>query len=74
VSGVFLGRKKAPGTIGENEGKTQRDPRKRIPIIAMTANVFREDVELCLKAGMNDHIGKALNMDAVFALLKKYLN
>ena len=46
---------------------------KAIPIIAMTANVFREDVELCLKAGMNDHIGKPLNIEAVFALLKKYL-
>ncbi|MCL2478506.1 MAG: response regulator, partial [Treponema sp.] len=46
---------------------------KAIPIIAMTANVFREDVERCLGAGMNDHIGKPLNLDAVYAMLDKYL-
>lgn len=30
-------------------------------IIAMTANVFREDIEKCLAAGMNDHVGKPLD-------------
>ncbi|MDR2799866.1 MAG: response regulator, partial [Desulfovibrio sp.] len=44
-----------------------------VPIIAMTANVFREDVERCLAAGMNDHIGKPLNFEDVFAKLSKYL-
>jgi PAS domain S-box-containing protein len=44
-----------------------------VPIIAMTANVFKEDVEHCLAAGMNDHIGKPLAFDAVMAILKKYL-
>ncbi|MDR1490441.1 MAG: response regulator [Desulfovibrio sp.] len=44
-----------------------------VPIIAMTANVFREDVERCLAAGMNDHIGKPLNFEEVFAKLSKYL-
>jgi len=46
---------------------------KKIPIIAMTANVFKEDVERCRAAGMNDHIGKPLNFDEVTAVLKKYL-
>ena len=44
-----------------------------IPIVAMTANVFREDVERCLAAGMNSHIGKPININEVFAALKKYL-
>ena len=46
---------------------------KSVPIIAMTANVFREDIEKCLEAGMNDHIGKPLDFEAVIDILKKYL-
>jgi CheY-like chemotaxis protein len=46
---------------------------KEIPIIAMTANVFREDVEKCLQAGMNSHIGKPLNFDDVFEKLRIYM-
>ena len=46
---------------------------ERVPIIAMTANVFREDVEKCLEAGMNDHIGKPLDFDEVLKKMKKYL-
>jgi len=46
---------------------------KTIPIIAMTANVFKEDVERCHAAGMNDHIGKPLDFNAVRAILRKYL-
>jgi signal transduction histidine kinase/DNA-binding response OmpR family regulator/ABC-type amino acid transport substrate-binding protein len=44
-----------------------------IPIVAMTANVFREDIEKCLAAGMNDHIGKPLDLETVLAKLRKYL-
>ena len=47
---------------------------KRIPIVAMTANVFREDVERCLAAGMNDHIGKPIDFDQLFVKLEKYLS
>ena len=46
---------------------------KTVPIIAMTANVFREDIEKCLEAGMNDHIGKPLDFDEVLEKLKTYL-
>lgn len=46
---------------------------KEIPIIAMTANVFREDVERSKEAGMNDHIGKPLDFDEVLLKLRKYL-
>ena len=44
-----------------------------VPIIAMTANVFREDIEKCLEAGMNDHVGKPLDSFSVSKFLKKYL-
>jgi len=46
---------------------------KNIPIIAMTANVFREDIEKCLASGMNNHVGKPLNFDEVVDKLKNYL-
>ena len=46
---------------------------KTIPIIAMTANVFREDVENCLAAGMNDHIGKPLDFDKLLDTLRRHL-
>jgi signal transduction histidine kinase/AmiR/NasT family two-component response regulator len=50
-----------------------RTTRKQVPIIAMTANVFREDIEKCLKAGMNDHVGKPLAIEEVLDRLYKYL-
>ena len=46
---------------------------KTIPIIAMTANVFREDIEKSLKAGMSSHIGKPLDFDEVLEKLRTYL-
>jgi len=44
-----------------------------IPILAMTANVFKEDVDKCLQAGMNDHVGKPLDMNELLEKLKKFL-
>jgi len=44
-----------------------------IPIIALTANVFREDVDRCLEAGMSDHIGKPLHYDEILRKLCIYL-
>ena len=44
-----------------------------IPIIAMTANVFKEDVENCLAAGMNGHLGKPIDTADLYEMLKLYL-
>ena len=44
-----------------------------LPVIAMTANVFRQDIEECYAAGMNEHIGKPIDIDRVLEVLRKYL-
>ncbi|MCL1812298.1 MAG: ATP-binding protein [Treponema sp.] len=55
----------------ENEPLPERP--KNIPIVAMTANVFQEDIEKCHAAGMDDHIGKPLDIVKVLEKLNKYL-
>jgi CheY-like chemotaxis protein/Tfp pilus assembly protein PilZ len=47
---------------------------KEIPVIAMTANVFKDDVESCLDAGMNAHIGKPIDVDDMMEKLGKFLS
>ncbi|MCL2193909.1 MAG: ATP-binding protein [Treponema sp.] len=46
---------------------------KEVPIVAMTANVFREDIDKCHDAGMNEHVGKPLDFAALMELLRRYL-
>lgn len=51
------------------EGK---GPGEGTPIIAMTANVFADDVKACLDAGMNSHVGKPLDMKVLVGEILKY--
>ena len=44
----------------------------RLPIVAMTANVFKDDIENCLAAGMDNHLGKPLDIDKIYDMLRKY--
>lgn len=46
---------------------------KDIPIVAITANAFTEDVTAALSAGMNDHISKPINYDKLYSILEKYI-
>jgi len=57
-----------------NGRRNNRNLRRQIPIIAMTANVFRDDIEHCLAVGMDGHIGKPLDFGAVMSVLNKYLS
>lgn len=51
----------------EDEGAviTKRPDAKQIPIIAMTANAFKDDERKCLEAGMNAHLAKPIQIDQV---------
>ncbi|MGI6656421.1 MAG: response regulator [Desulfobulbus sp.] len=46
---------------------------RSVPIIAMTANVFRADIDRCLLAGMNGHIGKPIDIQELLKQLHSYL-
>ncbi len=51
-----------------------RDDAEAIPIIAMSADAFSDDVQRCLDSGMNGHLAKPIDMDEVAAALKAHLN
>jgi CheY-like chemotaxis protein len=44
---------------------------QRLPIIAMTANVFKDDVQEVLDAGMNGHIGKPIDLKHILDTIRK---
>ena len=47
---------------------------KNIPIIAMTANSFAEDVQASLDAGMNAHLSKPIVIDEVIKTILRYVH
>ena len=49
-----------------------REDAGQIPIIAMTADAFSDDVKACLDCGMNAHVAKPLNIPELLRLLQKY--
>jgi len=57
---------------GENKMRLSEPP-KTVPIVAMTANVFKDDIDKCLAVGMNSHVGKPLDIEEVMNILHLYL-
>ena len=53
--------------------RSLRDLRRNIPIIAMTANAFDEDCQKALEVGMNEHLAKPIDLDALFKTLERVL-
>lgn len=51
----------------------ERPDAQTIPIIAMTADAFSEDIQHCMECGMNAHTAKPINLDEVISLLKKHI-
>lgn len=47
---------------------------KTVPIIAMTANAFIEDIESTQKSGMNEHLAKPIETDRLYAVLERYFS
>ena len=45
-----------------------------VPVIAMTADVLKEDIRRCREAGMDAHIGKPVELDKLFSTLQRFLN
>jgi CheY-like chemotaxis protein len=50
----------------------ERSDAKEIPIVAMTANAYKEDVEEALAAGMNAHLSKPIDVDALLKVLLQF--
>lgn len=59
----------AAGRIRSSEKRGSRT----IPIVAMTANAFEEDRKVCLEAGMNEHLGKPVEAEKLYAMLAELL-
>jgi CheY-like chemotaxis protein len=61
-----------PGMDGPAATRAIRAAGDRTPIVALTANAFEEDRRVCLEAGMNDHLVKPLELDALRASLARW--
>ena len=54
--------------------KLNRRDSKTLPIVAMTANAFEEDVRLAMQAGMNANFAKPIDMDRLAEILRRFLS
>lgn len=65
-----------PGVDGLDATKQiRKNPQfSSLPIVAMTANVSESDRRACLDSGMNDHLGKPLDVDLMIACILRYVD
>ncbi len=53
--------------------RAEEKDRDRVPIVAFTANVAKEEIKRCYEAGMDDHLGKPVRLESLQSMLKKWL-
>jgi len=51
--------------------ETERSDAKSVPIVAMSADAFEDDIQKCMDAGMDGHIPKPIDMDKLFRVLRE---
>ena len=59
--------------VVRNIRKLNRTDALTIPVIAMTANAFKEDIQKCMDAGMNEHLAKPVDIKKMLEVLGSYL-
>ena len=55
--------------VVRNIRKLNRTDALTIPVIAMTANAFKEDIQKCMDAGMNEHLAKPVDIKKMLEVL-----
>ena len=52
----------------------ERQDAKQVPIIALSANTYDEDIQESINAGMNEHIAKPFKINNLVDIIAKYIN
>ena len=62
-----------PECDGIQATKQLRERKISTPIVGITANVFQDDIDMCLNAGMNAHLGKPYTKEELYAMIEKLI-
>ncbi len=61
-------------TAAKKIRSSDRKDAKSVAIIAMSANVFKEDIKACADAGMSDYISKPIDINKIYEILMRVRN